>query len=236
MSGSWVRLELADPLAIGAEFVRWEVATAMAGMVLGIDPFDQPNVQESKDATKALLEAFRARGTLPSPAPLVSEPGVSAYADAAALGDDPVSVEGTLRALFGTAEAGDYLAMLAYLPQDPETEAALQGLRASIGEALGIATTLGFGPRFLHSTGQLHKGGPASGIFLQLTAEPRRDMPIPGWQETFGTLVAAQALGDLESLQRRGRRVVRLHFGQPDGVAERLAALIGAALPEVARA
>jgi len=99
-----------------------------------------------------------------------------------------------------------------------------------------VATTLGFGPRFLHSTGQLHKGGPPSGVFLQITAEPRRDLPIPGWEETFGTLVAAQALGDLESLQRRGRRALRLHFTQPDRVVDRLATLVERSLPATAPA
>ena len=228
------RVGLAGAYGLGAEFVRWEVATAAAGIVLGIDPFDQPNVQESKDATKALLDAYRREGSLPAPAPIVAEPGVSAHAVAAVL-DDPVTVDGALRALVASAEAGDYLAILAYLPQDPDTEARLQSLRRRLGEATGAATTLGFGPRFLHSTGQLHKGGPPSGIFLQLTAEPRRDLPIPGWEESFGILVAAQALGDLESLQRREQRVLRLHFNDPDTVVDRLAALVERALPATAR-
>jgi transaldolase/glucose-6-phosphate isomerase len=141
-----------------------------------------------------------------------------------------------VRALLETVQAGDYVAILAYLPQDPDVEARLQGLRARIGRMLGVATTLGFGPRFLHSTGQLHKGGPPSGVFLQITAEPRRDLPIPGWEETFGTLVAAQALGDLESLQRRGRRALRLHFTQPDRVVDRLATLVERSLPATAPA
>jgi transaldolase/glucose-6-phosphate isomerase len=138
--------------------------------------------------------------------------------------------------LLDTLAAGDYLAILAYLPQDPDVEARLQGLRGRLGRSLGVATTLGFGPRFLHSTGQLHKGGPPSGVFLQITAEPRRDLPIPGWEESFGTLIAAQALGDLESLQRRGRRVLRLHFTDPDTVVDRLAVLVDRALPAPARA
>jgi transaldolase/glucose-6-phosphate isomerase len=204
--------------------------------VLGIDPFDQPNVQESKDATTALLDRYRRAGSLPQPAPLVAEAGVAAYGDPGALGDRPVTVDGALRALLDTLAAGDYLAILAYLPQDPDVEARLQGLRGRLGRGLGVATTLGFGPRFLHSTGQLHKGGPPSGVFLQITAEPRRDLPIPGWEESFGTLVAAQALGDLESLQRRGRRVLRLHFTDPDTVVDRLAVLVDRALPAPARA
>jgi glucose-6-phosphate isomerase len=230
------RIELDDVHGLGAEFVRWEVATAATGIVLGIDPFDQPNVQESKDATTALLDRYRRAGSLPQPAPLVAEAGVAAYGDPGALGDRPVTVDGALRALLDTLAAGDYLAILAYLPQDPDVEARLQGLRGRLGRGLGVATTLGFGPRFLHSTGQLHKGGPPSGVFLQITAEPRRDLPIPGWEESFGTLVAAQALGDLESLQRRGRRVLRLHFTDPDTAVDRLAVLVDRALPAPARA
>lgn len=204
---------LADPLDVGAEFVRWEVATAVAGIVLGIDPFDQPNVQESKDATKSLLETFRTTGSLPETMPLVSEPGISVTADPAALGDAPVSVDGAVEQLLGLVRAGvDYVAILAYLPMDPDVVERLHAIRATIGQATGAATTLGFGPRFLHSTGQLHKGGPDTGVFLQVTADPAKDLPIPGWAESFGTLIAAQALGDLSSLQKRGRRVIRLHF------------------------
>ena len=225
------RLDLADPLDIGAEFVRWEVATAVAGIVLGIDPFDQPNVQESKDATTALLETFRERGALPQPMPLVSEPGVAVSADPSAIGDAPVSVDGAVSQLLGLARPGiDYVAILAYLPQDRDVEARLQAIRARIGAATGAATTLGFGPRFLHSTGQLHKGGPDTGVFLQLTAEPSKDLPIPGWEESFGTLIAAQALGDLASLQKRGRRAMRLHFDDADAGLARLEAMVGAAL------
>ena len=228
-------VERASPESSGAEFVRWEVATAATGMVLGIDPFDQPNVQESKDATKELLEAFRTRGSLPVPAPVVADKGISATLDPAVLGDTPVSVEGALRLLLDSAGTGDYLALLAYLPQDPAVEARLQRLRTQIRDALGVATTLGFGPRFLHSTGQLHKGGPPSGVYLQLTAEPERDLPIPGWPESFGTLIAAQALGDLASLQRRRRRVMRLHMADAGGGLDRLETMIAEALPTMVR-
>jgi transaldolase / glucose-6-phosphate isomerase len=225
------RLELTDPLDVGAEFVRWEVATAAAGIVLGIDPFDQPNVQESKDATTALLDAFRDRGVLPQPMPLVSEPGVAVSADPSAIGDAPVSVDGAVAQLLGLARAGiDYVAILAYLPQDPPVEARLQAIRGRIGAATGAATTLGFGPRFLHSTGQLHKGGPDTGVFLQVTADPSKDLPIPGWDLTFGTLIAAQALGDLASLQKRGRRAMRIHVNDAEAGLARLEGLVGAAL------
>jgi glucose-6-phosphate isomerase len=225
-----IRIGLSDLHELGAEFLRWEVATAAAGMVLGIDPFDQPNVQESKDATRELLDAFRAQGSLPAPPPIVAEAGLSAVADTSVLGDDPVTVDGALRALMSTIGPGDYFAVLAYLPQDPDAVAALDRVRVLVRDGLGNATTAGFGPRFLHSTGQLHKGGPANGVFLQLTAEPHRDLPIPGWQESFGTLIAAQALGDLRSLQARGRRVLRLHGDDMATVLQRVEAVTADAL------
>jgi glucose-6-phosphate isomerase len=224
------RLELGDPLDIGAEFVRWEVATAAAGILLGIDPFDQPNVQEAKDATRALLDAYRAQGALAQPVPLVAEPGLAAYGDTAVLGDEPVTVEGALRALLETAGPSDYFALLAYLPADPGTVERLQRMRALVRDRAGLATSLGIGPRFLHSTGQLHKGGPPSGIFLQLTADPRRDLPIPGWPESFGILIAAQAAGDLAALQGRGRRVLRMHLADPEAGLARLEAMMHATL------
>ncbi len=224
-------LVLDGPLDAGAEFVRWEVATAAAGIVLGIDPFDQPNVQESKDATKELLEAYRSRGSLPQPAPLVSDAGISVTADPGPLGDAPVTVDGAVRQLLDLLNAGrDYFAILAYLPADREIAERLQRLRARVRDALGVATTLGFGPRFLHSTGQLHKGGPDAGVFLQITADPAKDLPIPGWTESFGTLIAAQALGDLASLQRRSRKALRVHLAEPVGGLARLEAMIDRSL------
>jgi len=221
------RLELADPYDIGAEFVRWEVATATGGIVLGIDPFDQPNVQESKDATRELLEAYRTRGSLPGPMPAVSEPGLSVTVEADVLGALPVSVDGALEELIGGVQAGrDYFAILAYVPPDRGMEP-LTRVRERVRELTGAATTLGFGPRFLHSTGQLHKGGPDTGVFLQITADPSRDLPIPGWEESFGTLIEAQALGDLASLQRRGRRALRLHCADLDAGLARLERIVG---------
>ena len=223
-------LVLDDALDIGAEFMRWEVATAAAGIVLGIDPFDQPNVQESKDATTDLLDAYRSRGSLPQPAPLVSESGISVTADPGPLGDTPVTVDGAVRQLLDLLQPGrDYFAILAYLPPDPAVAERLQRIRDRVRRTHGVATTLGFGPRFLHSTGQLHKGGPDTGAFLQLTADPAKDLPIPGWPESFGILIAAQALGDLTSLQRRGRRAVRLHFADLDAGLDRLEAMVDAA-------
>jgi transaldolase / glucose-6-phosphate isomerase len=161
----------------------------------------------------------------------VSEPGIAATADAAALGDTPVTVDGAVRQLLELLRAGrDYFAILAYLPPDPSVAERLQGLRSRIRGAHGIATTLGFGPRFLHSTGQLHKGGPDTGVFLQLTADPSKDLPIPGWEESFGTLIAAQALGDLTSLERRGRRALRLHFAHLEEGLGRLETMVDAAI------
>ena len=225
-----------SPHEIGAEFVRWETGTAAAGILLGIDPFDQPNVQEAKDATRALLDAYRREGALPQPAPLVAEPGIAAYGDPATLGDHPVTVAGALHALLETASDGDYFALLAYLPADPHTLERLQRTRGLVRDQTGMAATLGFGPRFLHSTGQLHKGGPASGIFLQITADPRRDLPIPGWTESFGVLIAAQAAGDLAALQGRGRRALRLHLADPAAGLARLEAMMHEALGATARA
>jgi glucose-6-phosphate isomerase len=224
-------IELADPLDIGAEFVRWEMATAAAGIVLGIDPFDQPNVQESKDATTSLLEAYRAGGSLPQPMPIVSEPGISVSADPAPLGDTPVSVDGAVAQLLSLVRAGhDYVAILAYIPPDDAVIERLADIRTRIRDVTGAATTVGIGPRFLHSTGQLHKGGPDNGVFLQITADPAKDLPIPGWDESFGTLIAAQALGDLSALQKRGRRALRLHLGELDAGLGRLEDMVDAAL------
>jgi hypothetical protein len=226
-----LHIGLADALDVGAEFMRWEVATAIAGITLGIDPFDQPNVQESKDATTDLLEAYRSTGTLPKPMPIVSEPGTAAFADPATLGDTPVTVHGAVAQLLSLVRGGrDYVAILAFVPMDPDVEEQLQRIRQRIGRATAAATALGFGPRFLHSTGQLHKGGPDTGVFLQLTARPSKDLVIPGWDEAFGTLIAAQALGDLESLQRRGRRVLRLDFKELDAGLARLEAMVDAAV------
>ena len=170
---------------IGGEFFRWEMATAVAGYVLGINAFDQPNVQEAKDATKAIL----ASGS-------VEDPGF----------DD-------LGALLKEVTEGDYVAILAYLDRTSETEDAIERVRLAIRDRYKVATTTGFGPRFLHSTGQLHKGGANNGVFIQVVdAERSVDLPIPGQPYTFGTLIDAQALGDLRSLRARGRRVARVTF------------------------
>ncbi len=214
------------PEAVGGEFIRWEIATAALGIVLGVNPFDQPDVAAAKSATEALLEGFRRDGALRLPMPLVSEPGLSAFGDAERLGDTPPSVAAAVRSLLEQIGDGDYLAVLAFVPPDRGTWAALDRLRATVRDALGAATTVGIGPRYLHSTGQLHKGGPDNGVYLMLTADPERDLPIPGRAETFGTLIAAQAAGDLAALEQRGRRILRLHAADAASGLERLGQLV----------
>jgi transaldolase/glucose-6-phosphate isomerase len=203
-----VRITLSDLPSLGAEFLRWEVATAVAGAMLGIDPFDEPNVKESKDNTRRLLDVYERDGALPGPgAALASEAGVAVYGKGTA-----PSVEDALHGLLESAGPGDYVALMAYVTPGAAGEAALQGLRTAIRDSLRVATTLGFGPRFLHSTGQLHKGGPNTGVFLQITAPDETDVEIPGQPFTFSTLKRAQADGDLQSLEEHGRRVLRLHI------------------------
>ena len=192
-----VRLALRDKYDLGAEFFRWEFATAVAGLILDIHPFDQPDVQAAKDMTERVLAQFEASGKLPQ-----------------------MEASGSLRSLLTQAGTGDYLAIMAYIRQTPGVDNALAALRRKVMEQYSIATTLGYGPRFLHSTGQLHKGGPASGLFLQLTADHGEDVPIPGPDAsgyTFGVLADAQALGDLQALHASERRAVRVHLGSGDG-------------------
>lgn len=207
-----VRIRLGDALDLGGEFVRWELATAIAGAVLGINPFDQPNVQESKDKTAAVLGAYRKTHALPEPGAEARDEGVEASGFGAVAGQ---GVEGLLAGLFSQAVPGDYVALMAYVPPDETSDRLLRDARQAIRQALGLATTLGYGPRFLHSTGQLHKGGPATGLFVQIVqaAAPGAELPIPSMDADFGTLVRAQALGDLEVLRDRHRRVVRLDIG-----------------------
>jgi glucose-6-phosphate isomerase len=185
-----LRLELKDRYDLGSEFFRWELATAVAGFLLGVHPFDQPDVQVSKDNTDRVLEGFRRDGHLP-----------------------PMAETGNLSRLLRQAQPGDYLAIMAYIQENSEVEGLLTELRRRVGGRLGIATTMGYGPRFLHSTGPLHKGGPATGLYLQLTADYARDAPIPGQEYDFGVLATAQAIGDFDALRSMGRRAVRVHLG-----------------------
>jgi transaldolase/glucose-6-phosphate isomerase len=213
-----VTMMMDDRLDIGQEFFRWELAAATAGAILEINPFDQPNVQESKDNTNRLLEELRQTGKLPEPTPTLSEGPLRFYAPERAK-----SARNLLRSFFAQVRRGDYVSLQAYLTETTETNLSLQAIRLLLRDSLHVATTLGYGPRFLHSTGQFHKGGPNIGLFLQLTADDVEDAPIPGAPYTFGTFKRAQALGDLDTLRKHGRRVVRVHLGTD--VAQGLAVL-----------
>jgi glucose-6-phosphate isomerase len=198
---------------LGGEFFRWEIATATAGFLLGVNPFDEPNVQQAKDATRALLDAFSAQGRLPSPDAHGMIAGCAVTLSAAAQ-----SIAGAgVAAVPDLLRAGDYFGLLAYLPPDESPFAQpLQRLRATVAARSGCAATLGYGPRYLHSTGQLHKGGPNRGVFLVVTAEPAEDLPVPGQAYSFGTLELAQALGDFQALDRLGRRALLVRLPKRD--------------------
>ncbi len=219
-----LRLDPIEAIELGKAFFRWEMATAVAGSVIGIDPFDQPDVEASKIATRRLLEAG---GNVAGARPIASESGLSVYADVTNTGQltagRALSFGKVLAAHLSRASRGDYVAINAYVEMNDDHQQALQAIRMLIRDNRKVATTLGYGPRFLHSTGQLHKGGPASGVFLQLTAEPARELAIPGETYTFATLERAQAQGDFEVLSERGRRAIRVHLGSD--VAAGLAAL-----------
>jgi transaldolase/glucose-6-phosphate isomerase len=209
-----VEIDLPEPSALAAEFVRWEIATAIAGALLRINPFDEPNVQQAKDATKALLEKYKSDGALPSSAPdKTIAPGVTltltSQARAALHGQGP-------DALLNLIGAGDYFALLAYLPYGTELATEMQTFRRAVRDRTHAATMFGYGPRYLHSTGQLHKGGPNTGVFVILTATPRQDVAIPGQMFSFGTLELAQALGDFASLDAAHRRAIHIHLPAPD--------------------
>jgi len=224
---------LTDLYDLGEEFFLWEIATAFAGWRLGINPFDQPNVQESKDATKELLDTYARDGKLPEQDVLATDGVLTLYADDKTRAELPgESVGAAITAHLARAGAGDYIALLDYFEETPEYERIIQAIRTHLRDSTRCATTTGYGPRFLHSTGQLHKGGSAAGVFLQLTAPDIKDLPIPGQPYTFSTLKQAQALGDFRSLASRGRRAVRVDLGADVHAGlQRLQELIGQALP-----
>jgi transaldolase/glucose-6-phosphate isomerase len=216
-----VTLELPDRAALGGEFLRWEFATAVAGKLLGINPFDEPNVTESKQNTARLLEHFKLHGALPTNQAITSEEGVSLFADeslAQMLRDMArqqhfdANVTGLLATVINNTHAGDYFAILAYLPMFQPIDEVLNDIRRRIRHITRRATTVGYGPRFLHSTGQLHKGGANNGVFIQITTDDPVDVAIPGEPYSFGVLKAAQAAGDMEALVSKQRRAVRLHL------------------------
>jgi transaldolase / glucose-6-phosphate isomerase len=224
---------LTDIYDLGEEFFLWEIATAFAGWRLGINPFDQPNVQESKDATKELLEAFTREGRLQEQPVLATDGTLTVYADDKTIAALSASSVGeAIKAHLARVKPGDYIAMLDYIEETPEHDEEILSIRTHLRDATRCATTTGYGPRFLHSTGQLHKGGPDSGVFLQITAPDTKDLPIPEATYTFSTLKQAQALGDFRSLSTRGRRAVRVDLGA-DVLAglKRLHEYIGEALP-----
>ncbi len=210
-----VTIEMADRTDLSQEFFRWEIATATAGAVLGINAFDQPNVQESKDNTNRLLKLVEEKGRLPEEKPTFTDGLLGLY------GKEDVSLrsitEGLIRFFHGQISPGDYVAILAYLTEETATDVILENIRQTLQSRLHIATTMGYGPRYLHSTGQFHKGGPNTGIFLLLTTDPSDDMSIPGKPYTFGVFRQAQAKGDLEALQKHGRRVLRIHLLEHPG-------------------
>ena len=206
-----VTIQMDDLLDIGQEFFRWEIATATAGAILGINPFDQPNVQESKENTNHLLEEVGRAGRLSEPDPNLREDPLQFYTTEK--GKSPAEY---LTAFFGKARPGNYIALQAYLPEKPEIHQRLQTIRIRLRDVFHLATTLGYGPRFLHSTGQFHKGGPNTGLFLQLTADDAEDTTVPGTAYTFGIFKRAQALGDFKALQEHGRHVMRVHLGKDD--------------------
>ncbi|GAA4365079.1 hypothetical protein GCM10023185_35100 [Hymenobacter saemangeumensis] len=204
-----IRIDMSGPLDLGAEFFRWEVATAVASAVLGINPFDQPNVQAAKTATDRLMKEVEANGQLPqSQSPAATENGISYFS--AVQGGSAAEV---LQAFLAQARPGDYLCLQAYLTESPALNAGLQELRTRVQNQYHIATTSGYGPRFLHSTGQYHKGGPDTGLFVQFTVDHPQDLPLPGRSYTFGTFKNAQAQGDLEALHSFNRRTLRIHLG-----------------------
>jgi transaldolase/glucose-6-phosphate isomerase len=213
-----VRIAIPEPYHVAAEFFRWEFATAVAGAVLGINPFDQPDVEASKVATRRLTTEFEGTGRLPGETPFLEADGLRLFADrrnATELEGGGRTLAGALRAHLGRIRPGDYVALLAYVEMTAAHEAALQAMRTRVRDRARVATCLGFGPRFLHSTGQAYKGGPNSGVFLQITCDDAEDLPVPGRRYTFGVVKAAQARGDFEVLAERGRRALRVHLG-PD--------------------
>jgi transaldolase / glucose-6-phosphate isomerase len=214
-----VRIAVSDTYDLGQEFFRWEIATAVAGSIIGINAFNQPDVEASKIVTKQLTSEYESKGSLPAEKPILEEAGFMLFTDeknaadlAKATGSDR-SLKNYLRAHLARLGTGDYFALLGYVEMNAEHEALLQSLRMAVRDRRRVATVLGFGPRFLHSTGQAYKGGPNSGVFLQITCDDAQDLPVPGQKYTFGIVKAAQARGDFQVLADRKRRALRVHMG-----------------------
>ncbi|MGB9199175.1 MAG: transaldolase, partial [Terriglobales bacterium] len=214
-----VRIVLPDIYSLGQEFFRWEIATAVAGSIIGINAFNQPDVEASKVETRKLTSEYESKGSLPPEQPIFEGEGFKLFTDnknaadlAKGVGNDR-SLKSYLRAHLARLCANDYFAVLAYVEMDADHEALLQSLRMSVRDKKHVATCLGFGPRFLHSTGQAYKGGPNSGVFLQITCDDKDDLPVPQQKYTFGVVKAAQARGDFAVLAERNRRALRVHIG-----------------------
>jgi transaldolase/glucose-6-phosphate isomerase len=212
-----VRISMADVYDLGAEFFRWEIATAVAGSIIGINAFNQPDVEASKIATRNLTSEYEKTGSLPTENPVLEENGIKLFTDeknaaelAKKAGDK--SIVGYLKAHLNRIGAHDYFALLGYIQMNAEHEKALQEIRHAVRDKKHGATCLGFGPRFLHSTGQAYKGGPNSGVFLQATCDDALELPVPEQKYTFGVVKAAQARGDFQVLAERGRRALRVHL------------------------
>jgi len=211
-----IRITLRNVYALGQEFFRWEIATAVAGSIIGINAFNQPDVEASKIETKKLTSEYETTGSLPPESPFLVSKEAKLFADernTAALSGGKTFGE-VLKTHLSRIGAGDYFALLGYIPMNAENEKALQAIRHLVRDAKKVATCLGFGPRFLHSTGQAYKGGPNSGVFLQITCDDASDLAVPGQKYTFGVVKAAQARGDFAVLAERGRRALRVHLGK----------------------
>jgi transaldolase/glucose-6-phosphate isomerase len=231
-----VRIEVADVMSIGQEFFRWEIATAVAGSIIGINAFNQPDVEASKIATKSLTSEYEKSGSLPPETPFFSGDGVSLFSDDAnvaalkkAAGAAP-TLTAYLKAHLDRIGAGDYFALLAYVEMNSPHQNVLEEIRTGVRDSKRSATCLGFGPRFLHSTGQAYKGGPNSGVFLQITCNDKIDLAVPGQKFTFGVVKAAQARGDFQVLAERKRRALRVHLNDVSTGLETLRKAIADAL------
>ncbi len=216
-----IRIRLASPELIGQEFFRWEVATAIAGAVIGIDPFDQPDVEDAKIATRKLVDAYEQSGALEPETPIAETADFAIFAPKGAV-TEAGDAAALLKRLYAGLKPGGYAGFLAYIERNDVDEAAIAAMRAPVRDATGAATVAGFGPRFLHSTGQAYKGGPAGGVFLTITREPDPDLAVPGRQASFGTIQIAQARGDADVLAERGRKGLRVHLKQGGGGIEAL--------------
>ena len=211
-----VRITLPSTYNLGQEFFRWEIATAVAGSIIGINAFNQPDVEASKIETKKLTSQYETTGSLPAESPFFEEKGIKLFADeknTAAL-KGGAKLADVLKTHLSRIGADDYFAVLGYITMNPANEKTLQTIRHAVRDKKKVATVLGFGPRFLHSTGQAYKGGPNSGVFLQITGDDAKDLPVPGQKYTFGIVKAAQARGDFAVLAERGRRALRVHLGK----------------------